>query len=614
MMSADHKRSIGMNSGMIEKCLIALSGAGTVLFLSWLFRYSAHGFDFTDESLYLVWIATPFLYDGSISQFGFVYHPLHRLLGGDVALLRQANVLITFALAWGLVLAFLPTLAAGMPTRRIALPVVSAALATSSFTLFESWLLTPSYNSLNGQALLIAATGVVLAGQGTDRRSVLGWLLIGVGGWLTFMAKPSSALALAIGVFLCLLAGRKLSVRMLALSVATALALLILGAMLIDGSIAGFLARLDRGLDTSRYLGGGHTLGQILRIDDFRVDERLRLALVAASVALVIAVWGLSGNRKLRPFIGLAASAAFFAITASLALGLVNGDAGFGSFQGLLIFAAVFAIAISALALGRLRMLRGISAEQWAVAAFLMVLPHVFAFGSSVNYWQAGSSAGIFWLLAALTLLGPMLRERNSWLLVLPVALAAQAVTATLLQTGFEKPYRQPQSLRQNTATLEIGLGKSALVLTEDYAAYLSAAMSAARDGGFEPGTPVIDMSGQSPGVLFAIGAENIGQAWMIGGYPGSLKLAQAMLARTSCDSISKAWILFEQDGPRSIPTELMPGLGADFPAGYKRVGTWQTAIGAGGYPERRTQDLYKPLEPHNTLTTCRKLREETEP
>jgi hypothetical protein len=121
--------------------------------------------------------------------------------------------------------------------------------------------------------------------------------------------------------------------------------------------------------------------------------------------------------------------------------------------------------------------------------------------------------------------------------------------------------------------------------------------MATAKNAGFESNMPLIDLSGQSPGILYAIGAESIGLAWIIGGYLGSLKHAEAALTHTSCEKISVAWILFEQDGPRSIPTELMTNFGANFPNGYKHVGTWHTAEGAGGYRERRTQNLYKPLE-----------------
>ena len=246
------------------------------------------------------------------------------------------------------------------------------------------------------------------------------------------------------------------------------------------------------------------------------------------------------------------------------------------------------------------------------ISALFLVMPHVYAFGTNGNYWQAGGSAAIFWLLAGLTLMGPLIRDRTSWLLLLPLALAAQTITATLIQTGLEQPYRQPQPLRLNASNLEIGPQRSALTLSEDYSAYITSAITAGKKAGFEPGMALIDLSGQSPGILYAIGAESIGQAWTIGGYPGSLNLAKAALARTSCEKIAASWILFEEDGPRSSPTELMQSLGADFPISYERVGTWQTAAAAGGFTDNRTQDLYRPLEQHNTLMNCSMMRKDT--
>lgn len=554
-------------------------------------------------------MSNPFIYEASVSQFGFVYHILYRLVDGDIGALRQANIIITFGLAWGLTYFFLASLAANQIESRITLLVVSASLATTAFILFGSWLPTPNYNSLNFQALLIAATGLILAGKNADHESIAGWLLIGLGGWAAFMAKPSTSLALAVGGFIYLLLARKISIRLLALATASTLSLLLFSALLIDASVLSFINRLQLGFDFAKNLAGGHTLSQILRIDGFKLSAKLFFFALLLVTALFLVLWSMCSNNKKLQFIGLLISISFFLITALFALGLIHGAAGLGQFQGLLIFAVV----ISVLAYGRLRALKSVTLQQWMLAALFLAMPHIYAFGSNVNYWRVGGSAAIFWLLAGLTLLGPSIRERGSWLLLLPLALAAQTVTATLIQTGLEQPYRQPQPLRLNASNLEIGTNGSELMLSENYSKYISYAMNAAKKAGFEPNMPLIDLSGQSPGILFAVGAEAIGQAWTIGGYPGSLKLARAALVRTPCEKIAASWILFEQDGPRSIPAELMHSLGADFPKNYERVGTWQTAEGAGGYPDRRTQDLYRPRDQQKTQMYCRKLRKEVE-
>ena len=93
---------------ILQRAMTVLSALGSVLVLGLLLKYSAYGIDFTDESFYLVWISNPFIYSVSLTQFGFIYHPLYSLLGGDIAALRQANILITYGLAWSLAYFFWP--------------------------------------------------------------------------------------------------------------------------------------------------------------------------------------------------------------------------------------------------------------------------------------------------------------------------------------------------------------------------------------------------------------------------------------------------------------------------------------------------------------------------
>jgi len=263
-----------------HRLLTTLCALGTALLLGWLLTYSAYGIDFTDESFYLVWMANPFIYPGSVTQFGFVYHPLHLLLGGDIAALRQANILITFSLAWVLSSVFLSSQVPALKTNRSAMFIAAAGLASSVFFLFNAWLITPSYNSLALQALLITTTGLILAEKSSQRASIAGWILIGIGGGLAFLAKPSTALALALAVLLYLIFSRKLSLRMLALAVACTLLLLVASALLIDGSVLHFIERLQLGLAFTQYMEGGYSLDQVLRIDKFLPGKKLTVALL----------------------------------------------------------------------------------------------------------------------------------------------------------------------------------------------------------------------------------------------------------------------------------------------------------------------------------------------
>jgi hypothetical protein len=593
---------------IMQNGLVALCALSTILLLWQLLKYSAYGFDFTDEGFYLLWIADPHKYSWPATQFGFIYHPIYSLLDGDIAAIRRVNILIIFLLAWALCHTFIAHIAPGLKDSKTSRLTISSGLATSALLLFDSSLFTPNYNSLNFQALLITAIGLVLSDNSAQRSSIVGWVLIGVGGWLAFMAKPSTALAMGLGAFFYFLLSGKFSIRMLLLSLVCAFTLLLLSALQFDGSVVGFIKRLHLGVEFSLLQDVRYKPSEMFRIDSFNLDKRVKIAFLLVLFTLLIAIFS---SWKSRPLVSLLISAIFFSITALLTLGQINWTTEFGQFQGLLIFAVIGAMAISALLLGSLKALKTVSRQEWAIAAFFLIFPHIYAFGTYGNYWEQGSWVGIFWLLAGLTLLGPLIRARSIGPVLLPIAIAVQALTSTLLQTGLQKPYRQPQPLRLNSSVLEIGPQKSPLILSKDYSNYIANALSVAREAKFEVQTPMIDLTGQSPGILFGIGAQSIGQPWIIGGYPGSLKFAEAALAHTSCDKISLAWILFEPNGPRSIPTEVMLSVGADFFSAYEKVGVWPIPEGAGGYKDRGTQELYKPKNQKEILMSCQMMRQD---
>lgn len=590
---------------LAEYFFLALCLYITIEIIWRLLKFSSYGFDFTDESFYLVWIANPFLYEGSTSQFGFIYHPLHNLLNGDIASLRRANILITFTLAFGLIYNILHSSAAKLIEDKISLAIVSAALATIVFVQFDSWLVTPNYNSLNLQALLIIAIGLAIIAKDLNKISIAGCILIGIGGWLVFMAKPSTALALAVGVFIYLIVACKFRVRVISFVLISATVPLFLSAYIIDGSVFKFVERIRFGIELTQSMTINYTLQQLLRIDEPDINKALGYSIVALSAVVALSIICMNSKNNRIIIIGYLVSIAFFVFT------IVAIQRNFdylniaGPFQKMLLFSMAFAAIFAMLAIGGFKVLKVISMQQWSLFIVFLIMPHIFAFGTGNNYWFIGGSAGIFWMLAGLILMSPIILNGKMYLLVLPMAFATQAIAVIILNTGINQPYRQTQPLIINSSVLELGLSKSKLVLSHDYAEYISTAVSSAHGAGFLPNTPIIDLTGQSPGILYALGAKSIGQAWMLGGYPGSLERSKKSFSRLKCDDIRDSWVLFEPNGPRSIPVELMDSLGLMFPSGYERVSKWKTSKGAGGYSEQREQELYRPILNNSSKKPC---------
>lgn len=587
-----------------HRVLLALSALCTCAFLAWVFWFCRIGLDFRDEGFYFVWMADPFKYDISVTQFGFVYHGLFELLGRDIVAMRRVNLLATFGLAWALantVLAQVGVLA----SYRLARYVVAAALACTSLSFLHTWLPTPSYNWLLLQAMLLATMGLLWVAQAPGRGSWLGWLILGFAGWLAFMAKPTSAALLGVlGCAYLAIAG-KLRWKPLLLSAGVATSLLLASALWIDGSITQFIQRYRIGIDAAALMGGGHKLSLFLRLGELKLEPATRNALASGIVGLLVLL-GLAGRATLK-WQYIAASASVLLALGSL--GIMSGHAKnlmpIEYHKGLLPTIVPLAALLAFLLLGPRHWI-ACGRSRLALAGFLALLPYVYVFGTANNYWWQASQAAFFWVLAGAVLtttrptsehlLASETQARHAPVLpALVVALASQLLITVIVQTGIEVPYGQPSSLRDQHRKIRIGEPASTLRVSPGFGNYLEQAIQVSRSAGFSPGTPVVDLTGRSPSTLYAMAASNASQAWMIGGYPGSNALARAYIARASCEELGRAWILIQPGGITSLSPTLLSTFGADLNHDYERAGTIVMDERFFGYREFWTQQLLKP-------------------
>lgn len=570
----------------------------TALILLWVLWYCRYGIDFTDESFYLIWISNPFDYHMSVSQFGFVYHPLFQLVNGNIVALRRVNILITFSLAWVLSNVFLRSIY-GKQTldgkRRL---IISSAVATSSLAILAVLPPTPSYNTLALQSLLVGAIGLLLANKETSRASILGWALIGVGGWLAFMAKPTTAAALAVCAVCYLIGSRKFSFRFLFVSLIIALGLVLCSALLIDGSVTAFLDRLRNGLEFLQLLSPDSIAVRLIRPHTnigLRGASKLILIIATAFVSLhgYVALSRVKGMAYVRAALAILLAGASLAIVCGLDLRTTN----VRSFAGLLL-AVPFAAILIAFALYRFKGVLEISRAQWACALSFVAFPYIYAFGTNDSYWAASPHAALFWILASFALLGPVARTYKFTYLLVSLAIAVQVLTMVRIQNGIEAPYRQSQSLRENDYAIDIGRPGSKLILSRGFGQYFADAIEIGKRAGFANRTPMIDLTGQSPGILYAIRAKSVGQPWILGGYPGSQNTVIQNLKTVSCAELAEAWILTEPEGPREISPAIVTSFGANPATDFELAGTLMTAEGAGGYKTERVQQFLKPIRP----------------
>lgn len=589
-----------MLSVLLDPILLTMSAVTTAILFAWLLYYSSYGFNLVDEGMYLSYIANPFAYaiNSPPSLFGFVYHWPFLWAGGDIAVLRVSNVTLTMALGWILSFLLIRRLwTAGGPQAA----VLSAGIASLALFNFSGWWLTPSYYSLAFQSLLVVMTGLLLAERQGRIRQVLGWTLVGIGGWCCFMAKPTTAAAIALVVMLYVVVLRRRSLLPMLGAALVALALLIVTAYLIDGGMTGLLTRMIDSTETEILLGAGHEVSLTFRIDRLATSRSQVAIAVLVAIAFLLSI--LIGSAcKFLPSLALSA-----VLILTIAIALLGNDP--INIKSLTLFLVPAFTCLGAMFYREGFVLRAQTPTSIALALTFLVLPHLFALGSNLNYWNLGATVALFWMLAVVAFLSPLAQQRRSVATLLPLTVLAQLLTASLVNASMHKPFRQVKDLRAYAAAMPMpGGGK--LVLSQSFHDYLATARAQARVAGLEVGTPVVDLTGLSPSLLYVLETRALGLPWLIGSQPGSNAVAVETLRLERCADLAKAWVLIEPQGPyRLDQARVMASFGAA-QADYVAAATFNPPVFEDDNPNSARQFLLKPIRPAELAEqSCRQSR-----
>ncbi|MDE5446827.1 hypothetical protein GWG65_36900 [Bradyrhizobium sp. CSA207] len=596
--------------------MLALSAVTTAILFAWLLYYSSYGFNLSAEGFHLNSIANPFAYsiNSPPSLFGFVYHWPYQWAGRDIAVLRMANVTLTMALGWMLSFLVIRRLwTVGWPQAA----VLSAGIASLSLVAFHLWLLTPNYFTLTFQSVLMVMIGLLLADRRGRVRQIVGWILVGIGGWFCFMAKPTTAAAIALLVMLYVVVLRRKSVLPLLGAALVALALLIVTAYGIDRGVTGLVTRMVNSADLEILLGARHEVSFILRIDWLEASRgQLAIAVLMATALLLTILIG--------PTHELLASLALAAVLIlTIAIALLGTDP-ISIIPSSLFLVPAF-ICLGAMFNREGLVLRSQTPTSIALALTFLVLPHMSALGSNLNYWFAGSMTALFWMLAVVTFLSPLAQQGRGAATLLPLTVLAQFLTASVINTAMLKPHHQVKDLRAYNAVTPLP-GGGQLVLSQPVHDYLATARAQARAAGLEVSTPVVDLSGRSPGLLFVLETRALGLPFLIGpwdsspahfgqpwptvSYSGSNAAAAEALGRENCADLAKAWVLIEPTGPHHLDqASVMATFGAH-QADYVAAAAFETPLNDGDDPNAHRQFLFKPLRPiAKAEQSCREAR-----
>lgn len=190
-------------------------------------------------------------------------------------------------------------------------------------------------------------------------------------------------------------------------------------------------------------------------------------------------------------------------------------------------------------------------------AGLLFALPLAYSFGTDMPVLRHSQMAAVFPVAAVVLQLQ---RLAQLGLLARPglaACLAALCLPTLQIQsraaTELKYTYRQFSPLGQQRLPVPLGPKQEVLLVDTQTREILHSITAAARAAGFAAGDAILDFTGDFPGLAYALGGRPVGSSWLIGGYPGSEAMAAYVLGQLPPETLRRSWLLSSENSPRAI-------------------------------------------------------------
>lgn len=574
----------------------ALLLAQTTLYI-WM---APRGFEFTDESYYLL----NYLYwrdlTATVTFFGAYFEWPFRILGQSVSGIRIFS-LVALVVASGFfvrdVLRFSRHGDDADASLLLPFAIVGVSASCFYFGYFASGR-APSYN-LQALCAMLIATGLLLRLTRSD--APLGRFCATAFGYGLALAAcglakaPAGALTLALHSGFFAVANCDWRPRHLLELSSLVLAGVALNLALLQLADPGWVSALREGVAMTNSVGHGDLLklgGDA--IQEVRAMAPASLGLSVFALVIVVLARNIRHNRRAQ------ISIAVVGVVCACALELARS-------QDRRMWLPI--VVLTALVLWsfetpwrRPSNWTRVDAVDIATMGLLFMLPVAFSYGTNLLISEHSQMAAVFGIAALLIRLQRLADRRLITRLSLGASLALLCVpTLTIqLQNTFDEhhAYRLRTALIGQTEPARIGAANTRLLLdttTRD----LFVALEAARDSaGFTLRRPVLDLTGDGPGLIYALGGRPLGVAWLSGGYSGSEVTAAWLIAHLPRSALQHAWLLTSRTNPRRITgwqRMIEERLGVGSHEWVATVGMRSPYIWHANAPERADFDLWRP-------------------
>jgi len=558
---------------------------------------AGRGLDLTDESFYLLryryWTEWP-----TVSLFAAYFSVPYALFDHDVWAMRTFGfVLLLGAGVW---FGYEATLAFGALAGRTSRDGVVAASIAGGAGLWSYYgafpgPYTPSYNLLTLVCALLAFALALRLGRAIllgERGLGINTFVLGLVASVGVASKFSSGvlvLALCLGV-VGTLGWRRLDARQWSGMTLALVAGFALNIALLWLGDPGLPARFQRGIQETLAVtprSPANELGAFATVEVPKaVIASLRILLWPMVFALFVAAIGTLAARR---SLGDALAIALFVIGALLDTFIKDNRV------DRIVLTTLIAILLALAALRVVRKEIGTLARPRTllVGASVLVVPFAYSFGTNNPLLRHMGGAAIFPSVLAIAQIRAMWVERAipTWVFAVSLVLMTALPAEFLVRQWFDGnyTYRLGTPLAAQTAQLPPNPGAIDLRVAPSLARSVDEYLHLLADSGFVAGQPMIDFTGQAPGLVALSGGVPLGAAWIIGGptFDGN-QTARISLGAVDPAALRRAWLLTSRDSFASIDSwaEIM-----------------QSRIGAGTHEEAGLVTVPDPTSQDKTKT-----------
>ncbi len=515
--------------------------------------FAKFGFDITDEGFYFNNIINPWEYGIGITLFGYIYHYFYIVLFKNFFYLRIFNLYLILLLSWATVICLFKY--------KLHFPVDKTKKIWQRLLFFNfgtigllfiyfpfSWLITPNYNLLNYQGMLLSAIGVLLITEEQDKKTLLGYILLSVGGTIVFFAKPSSSSMLAVVTLSYLYFMRYINFTYLFLVCVIFLVISVLLIKLISLSLHDFYSGLKISFENYQMIVSDQT---IFRLDLYIPQYQDKIFLLFS--ILIVSYVSSFYLDLLPPILTRRIKFSLLGIACFVTIVLILKNRFIFSINQMdyLVFPFI-ALLVFFMHIFYTKKFNNESKNILVLGLFFLSLPYIFSFGTTNPYWMQSQFVAFFWVVSSICFLSQIINYKYGIHLISFFLMSMLLIMAYLMNCSLDSPYRQNSFKNLGQYTKCTISENTSLMLNKEFINCFESMKKKIYQSGFHPQTEVIDFTGVSPGLIPALNGKAVGAAWIFrleqNYVPYAVKNLQKVLTNSN-----RAWLFIDDNNDTDI-------------------------------------------------------------